>query len=1151
MFSENINNYPEKQKRELKKKLLNHFNKDNEIYKKYKNKNIDGIELNNIKDFKTIYDFKKYFNTLEKGDLKADDVYNKLIKINNTIKQEEEKKKTEKIKDKEKNKMNKEIKKLARIKNDNDKDKVETENVITYNTKKLNDEERFKTEQDYVNKLLIKDIKKNMEENKRLKEQIPDDVKVEIDINEIKKIKKNRNSLYEKNKDADAVKKNNEINKLFKNVDDDFLELKQKTIFYENNYNEYDFNEDTDKINNSVKVNLIPFFKYYKANEIIQILIDKIINQFKGYNALIGVNGVYYTLNDDTINRLIEYINGDINMKDEREIHYSDAEILEMLKITDEIEISLFKKYHKNKKNNGAFFKYINKTNIDLSRYGIYKKIDKKNYEDNCLFLALKNGGLDDNKLEELKIFIKNRNVPSCDFNKIVDKLEINMIIKKDDNKRGTKYNNYGDIFKENGVFNIGLLENHYFINEDTEYTSYSIKNYYELTNKNVKDLNEIIGINNKGYYKRDVKRFIDSYDLIKLMLTENREKNGAYFQEITNNEQAILGTNFYDKVDDKITNLYYKVNLYNVRPVYEVMYKINEENKHNIPYDIQPDEIDLINKKYDFDRRFLKDYDKDDEYNYEEEENEDDYEKKLKTNENTIITFNDFETYADDNGKHIAYSSVMELEKSDEKIRFYGEECGKKLLDYLITLKEREGGKIIDFILYFHNAKYDYNFLINYIYQIREIENNNRLIASKFKYKNYNFIIKDSYLIIPMPLRDFSEAFNIKNYNGEEEEINKEVMPYSLYNKTRIDKRYIDVNECLDYVKKENKNEVQFLGNVKKWKILKNEKIDILEYSLKYCEIDVYLLKNGFITFKRWIKDYFDIDILNINTISSLSTIYLKNKGCYDNTYEIGGKPLQFIFKCCVGGKTMVKDNMMIKVDEKETIYKKNERTIIKQVMINNILNDFDGVSLYPSSMYRMEGFLRGIPREIKKKYGKITYDDIKKYDGFFIEIIIKKVNIKRDFSLMSYKDKNGVRNWSNDMENKTIYVDKITLQDLIEYQDIEYEIIRGYYYNSGFNNKINEVMLYLHNKRKDLKKEGNKAELIFKLISNSAYGQNLIKPKETFTRIFDKEKEYKIFLSRNYNWIKQVIKLENNKYKVYILKSLNDSFNRCHIGS
>ena len=37
----------------------------------------------------------------------------------------------------------------------------------------------------------------------------------------------------------------------------------------------------------------------------------------------------------------------------------------------------------------GAFFKYLNLTNFDLPKYGLFKNIDRNNYKHNFLFSAL------------------------------------------------------------------------------------------------------------------------------------------------------------------------------------------------------------------------------------------------------------------------------------------------------------------------------------------------------------------------------------------------------------------------------------------------------------------------------------------------------------------------------------------------------------------------------------------------------------------------------------------------------------------------------------------------------------------------------------------------------------------------------------------
>ena len=247
--------------------------------------------------------------------------------------------------------------------------------------------------------------------------------------------------------------------------------------------------------------------------------------------------------------------------------------------------------------------------------------------------------------------------------------------------------------------------------------------------------------------------------------------------------------------------------------------------------------------------------------------------------------------------------------------------------------------------------------------------------------------------------------------------------------------------------------------------------------------------------TFRKWILDL-KIDIIDVLTISSVGDKYLKQEGCYDGIFALSGTPQRFIQKCVVGGRTMTADSAMYIVEQ--------------------ILNDFDATSLYPSAMERLDGFLKGKPVPF---YNEKTYDELQKYDGNFVEIIVKKVGIERQFPLTSYKTIDGISNFTNDVVGKTLFVDKITLEDMVMFQNIEFEIVKGYYYNEGFNPKIKSVILSLFNKRVELKKQGNPAEVIYKFIINASYGKSILKPIEYEILIFDNEKRFNVYIDRNYN--------------------------------
>jgi len=57
------------------------------------------------------------------------------------------------------------------------------------------------------------------------------------------------------------------------------------------------------------------------------------------------------------------------------------------------------------------------------------------------------------------------------------------------------------------------------------------------------------------------------------------------------------------------------------------------------------------------------------------------------------------------------------------------------------------------------------------------------------------------------------------------------------------------------------------------------------------------------------------------------------------------------------------------------------------------------------------------------------------------------------RDFPLLSVKNDKGSRVYTNDLANQTFVLCKIQLEDLIKFHDVKFQIIRGYYFDEGFN--------------------------------------------------------------------------------------------------
>lgn len=792
------------------------------------------------------------------------------------------------------------------------------------------------------------------------------------------------------------------------------------------------FNRNKNKNNSLVNVdlkkmslaNLLDILKSYQNKN------SKYIIQPKGSKNWI-------TLSSGNIERLKNYqaLTGD----EFGERAGSDNQFIFQLDNMPEVKVKLIKVT--GQKPQGSFFKYYHNLPLDLTRYDIYSEAPK-NYNQNCLIKALIESGLPEDKINCIKSFVKCGSVPTCKLTAICDKLGIKITLRKPNSKNLLKFGKTGDEYK------LGLIDNHYFIIDKTNITSFSIKNI-ELV-KDFDDWNNIYKIGD-GYIRRTKERFIDSYNLI-LLLLEYKEQ---FLEPIPTSD--ILSTQYFN----------------------------THEESEELEFD------DLISCKIN---------------------------ETIKSEKNDYpICYFDFETTTNGDN-HIPYLCCADF--LDEQVIFYGDECGKKLMNWIKKKCEKE--EIEDMLLVAHNLRYDFTFIMEYLYALKPVLKGNRLMGGtgKLYYGNKAFSkihFLDSCNLISSKLSGFGKMFNLEQ--------GKEIMPYSVYTNENVDKRFINTNEMLESIDKKDKE--QFLENVEKWNCGDNEEIDIIAYSAKYCEIDVDVLKNGFETFRMWIKEVCNLDIKNYCSIASLGLDYIVSKGCFEECFKICGVPRDFIQKCVVGGRCMTRDSKKWKTQKK--------------------VADFDAVSLYPSAMARMEGFLKGKPKVIMNK----SFDWLlKNTDGFFVKALcLNNPSINRGFPLLSKTDaKTGIRNFSNETKNEVFYLDKTLYEECKKYQGLEFKIICGYYYDEGRNNKINSVIKHLFNARIQAKKQKNPIQAIYKLLMNSCYGKCLLKPIDSENEIVSAN-NWDNYLSYNYNFIKDFTQM-GNCYIVNKIKPINEHFNNVYAG-
>ena len=198
-------------------------------------------------------------------------------------------------------------------------------------------------------------------------------------------------------------------------------------------------------------------------------------------------------------------------------------------------------------------------------------------------------------------------------------------------------------------------------------------------------------------------------------------------------------------------------------------------------------------------------------------------------------------------------------------------------------------------------------------------------------------------------------------------------------------------IQSALDILKADD--EQQLLDNLGKWdcilgKGMDNHMFGLIKYSSIYCKMDCEVLMDGYEVFRRWVLEHTELDAYNFITIQSMASSFMLKSGCHDTVYRVSGVIQQFITKCVVGGRVMTASNKQYHV-KKKTAY-------------------LDACSFYPSAMYCMGGFLKGLPKILSDT----SYELLKQQDGYVVRIEIIKLNRHLYIPLSSkLNEESGVR--------------------------------------------------------------------------------------------------------------------------------------------
>ena len=739
----------------------------------------------------------------------------------------------------------------------------------------------------------------------------------------------------------------------------------------------------------------------------------------------------------------------------------------------------------------GSFFPYINLSPVDLSDFQIFHEINKKNYRDNCfVYACIQSGVFSEEEINHLRFFVQTKSIPNNKILDVAKEFKCHFVVRRINEAKSTR--------------------NQQVMHIDTRKKTWA------------KD------------FKRTVELllFKDHYMIYKripctVFYLEHFKELDEKFANIEPKKRCLISRL---SSNGKSVKEYSKGNAYPMiilRKMFEL----------NLFREIQACELNILSTT---EYESLNDYES---LEYSEElctkligTNEEKKERKW-----SRIYYSDFETDPTVS-PHEPYlnCTIFRDGKNIHKVSFIGSNCGEKLLNYLWSGS----------LTYFHNLKYDACFFINtsgWETQITE-RSGTVLQIVMLKYdKNDNgtsklvkhLVFRNSYSIIPQALSKFANMFNL--------EVHKEVMAYKLYTKENRERQVIPSKEFLDAYTKENediltleeihKNCLQIIENSKIAKCYEDDKIDIIKYALFYCFKDCIVLMKGLEKFNTDLRQVFsetDVEMYGVHNFISISSIgykFAKKYGCFNGCYELSGKPQNFIQRCVSGGRTMTAEN--------------------KKQYIEGKIQDFDAVSLYPSAMNIMDGVPLGIPKIIPEN---VSIEQLMNYDTFFVEINIKKIECKSKepykFGQVFRRNEAGSKIFDNNPVNN-FYIDKIGLMDLMEFYEIEFEVIRGYYFDEGFNTKINDFINGLFNLRLKYKNAKNPLEQTIKLLLNSIYGKSILKAMKYETKTVPKDKLFK-YIWRNYNFISEVVDNPNiDKCYVKKLKPINKHFNLPQFGA
>lgn len=511
----------------------------------------------------------------------------------------------------------------------------------------------------------------------------------------------------------------------------------------------------------------------------------------------------------------------------------------------------------------GFFFRYLNTTSINLEKYQIISESsDRKILEEHCLTYALKQHGIEQELINRVKTtFEAGSHFPKKNLQNVSEIIKTNIILVWFDKNGKKRQQKFSKDFAN--TIEIALYQDHYFINEPTEYSSYSTLNYQDV--KELKDFQRIFRKDGKKYKRNDSNK-VDSITLIRnLFESDNFDKDHHIIKSCDKYQRYKNKQETLSLIDEE-------------QELYEYQAKTNEKKTIIFYADIETDVNGDVHKPILM--RFTKTGDHiDDGYTYERKENDEDYslfnrfmkslQRQSKGYEKVIIYFHNLK-YDYNTLKTMLYHTGAPCEKDGQlySVKFM---FGKKEFEFRDSLKlapmplasfQKSFGLDKDLS---KKEAIAYNY-----YTINNIEDKREYVDV---YEQ--FLSKDNKKIFRKNLKDNYEFRYRKDETGK-----------YIFNPNLYYKYYLKYDTYI------------LMKGIEKFEQIINEIVS--ELNKKY-------------------KTNHSINLHDYLTISSLTNAIMGAFGSYDDVYKMCGNLREFCGNFVTGGRVQVNQKYKKKVIKKK----------------------------------------------------------------------------------------------------------------------------------------------------------------------------------------------------------------------------------------